>query len=229
MRVQMTLPGSLFSGVLIGLLLCQVVDASSVVHSPRVMLVTDSRPDTILKYDAQSGDFLGVFADASTGLDIPGQMLIHPARSSLLVTNFGSDEVLEFDLESGSPLGTFASENLLSPIDLGVHPLRNTLLVSGRDNRAILEYSLDDGSFIQTLTSADSVSFAFGFQTDLALGQIYLANYEYEGVFVAAGDGGLEGPGGFLILPVPEASVATLALAGGSLLLIRRKRTPGQG
>ena len=80
--------------------------------SQTALFVTSRFTDEVLRYDAASGAFLGVFA-AGGGLDNPVGLTFGP-DGHLYVASGDSDEVLRYDGTSGAFLGVFAAGGNLS-------------------------------------------------------------------------------------------------------------------
>jgi DNA-binding beta-propeller fold protein YncE len=154
--------------------------------SPASLLVSEFGPEEdpgnrILKYSAQTGEFLGVLVADDSGLNGPGGMLVHPVRRTLLVTSFLTNNVQEFDMDSGERTGVFGGEVLRRPTNLYVHPTRETLLVVGRDNRAVLEFNLTNGDYLGKFASCGGIEYAFDIDFDLDRKTMLLANYSHRG------------------------------------------------
>ncbi|MBN2563137.1 MAG: PEP-CTERM sorting domain-containing protein [Phycisphaerae bacterium] len=92
-------------------------------------LVASSASDEILRYDGETGDFLGVFADGG-GLDGPQQLVFGPDEN-LYVASTTTDSVLRYDGQTGAFIDTFASEWMHRPHGLTFGPDQNLYVTYG--------------------------------------------------------------------------------------------------
>lgn len=116
---------------------------------PDGKLYVTSLPGAVLRYDVQSGAFLGTFvpAAANGGLDQPRGLVFKP-DGNLIVASYGTDEVLEYDGASGAPLGKWAQAGTAtvltqsSPWGMRVGPNGNVFVI--RTGEAFDSSPLDD-------------------------------------------------------------------------------------
>jgi len=110
--------------------------------------------NAVLRYDADSGAFLGVHINNIPG---PYGMAIHPVRGTLLVVSRPTSTVSEYNLNTGSFIQTLVTagpEGLHFPQNIVFKPDGNFLISSMRTvgflDRfdGILEYDGQDGTFI---------------------------------------------------------------------------------
>jgi DNA-binding beta-propeller fold protein YncE len=172
--------------LVLGCLLAANRGEPSWADSPASLLVSEfgsgeDPGNRILKYSAETGEFLGVLVAGDSGLKGPGGMLVHPLRRTLLVTSLLTNNVQEFDMDSGERIGVFGGDVLRRPTTLRIHPTRGTLLVVGRDNRAVLEFNLTTGNFLGKFASCGGIEHAFGIDFDLDRGTMLLGNYSHRG------------------------------------------------
>ncbi|MEK6675391.1 MAG: hypothetical protein AABZ47_07015 [Planctomycetota bacterium] len=110
--------------------------------------------DSVLRYDAATGAFLGVHV-----ANVPGAygLAVHPTRRTLLVVSRESDTVKEYNLNTGAFLRNFivsGAEGLHAPQNILFKPDGNILLTSTQTDgfldsfNGILEFDGDDGSFV---------------------------------------------------------------------------------
>ena len=93
--------------------------------------ISSGDTDSILAYDAEDGEFQGVFAE-DAALDEPEGLVFGP-NGNLFVTS-RTNEVLEFDGETGDLVGVFASGNgLFDPAGLAFGGPDNDLFVGSGD------------------------------------------------------------------------------------------------
>jgi hypothetical protein len=83
------------------------------------LLVADMLGNSVHRYDAESGEFLGTLVPADEGgLDLPQKACLGPG-GDLLVANFKTDHVIRFDPVTGESLGVFYGGDLIDgPNDL---------------------------------------------------------------------------------------------------------------
>ncbi len=81
--------------------------------------------DGIYRYDAASGDLIGLFASGH-GMDDPSASLLRNNRL-LVSTGFGNT-LIEFDIETGAFLGEFASDGINYATDVLIVPTPATAL-----------------------------------------------------------------------------------------------------
>ncbi|MCE9593093.1 MAG: NHL repeat-containing protein [Planctomycetes bacterium] len=138
------------------------------------LLVTSRFTDEVLRYDASTGAFEGVFASGG-GLDNPVGLTFGP-DGNLYVASGDNDQVLRYDGTSGAFLGVFASGGgLAAPRQVNFGPDGELYVASGATN-AILRYDGVDGTFLGVFASGGALngptSFTFGPDGDLYVGSV---------------------------------------------------------
>ncbi len=112
--------------------------------------------NSILRYNASTGDFLGVLA-SDNGLNDPVGMILGP-DNNLYVANLGGNTVVRFNPVTGESLGEFVtsgSGGLSGAVGLAFGPDGN-LYVASLYNSSILCYDGSTGAFLNTFVSANS-------------------------------------------------------------------------
>jgi DNA-binding beta-propeller fold protein YncE len=179
--------------------------------SVKADLVTISLDSTsILRYDENSGAFLGVLVPAgSGGLNSP-RGLCYGANGDLYVTDLLSNSVLRYRGSDGSFVGVFVPSGyggLSGPRNLTFGPDGHLYVVS-RDTDSVLRYDGTTGAFLGAFVSSRSggldnpVDLAFGPDGHLYVSSINTnsvlrydgATGAFKGVF--ASGGGLSSPRG---------------------------------
>lgn len=166
------------------------------------LLVTNATTHQVLRFDATSGAYLGVFAQ-DTGT-VSG--LAYGPDNNLYVSNLDSQTVEEFNGTTGVSLSTFVgpSGGLLYPHDLTFGPGGNLYVASG-ETGSIREYDGTTGAFLGTFASGGGLVHPTGlvfhggdlFVSSGPNGEILEYNAS-TGAFVAtfATGNGLNGPAG---------------------------------
>src|SRR5262245_47409243 len=128
------------------------------------LLVASFGNDRVMRYDAETGAFKGVFVPTgSGGLTDPEGLALGPQDGDLYVSSYDTNSVLHYDGQSGAFLGAFVtpgSGGLDGPLHLVF--TGNKLLLASANTDQVLAYDL--------VTGAPT------------------------GAFVTAGSGGLDGP-----------------------------------
>jgi len=117
------------------------------------LLVTSANTDSVLRYDAATGSFLGTFiSSGSGGLDDPRGIVV-AANGDVLVSSVATDQILRFD-SSGAFLGVSgdSSTGLNGPIQLAIGP-SDILYAASSQNNAILKYDSLTGAFVGVFVS----------------------------------------------------------------------------
>lgn len=202
--------------------------------------------DQVLKYDGDTGAFLGVFVAANEGgLDGPDAGMVFGPDGNLYVPSFNSDAVIMYNGTSGAHLGAFAdgSSGLSAPRTVLFREDNNHVLVTSWRNDRILEYD-SAGNLIGTFaTRTRPTGMAFGpdgnlYVTSDSVDRVWRLNGvdgSGLGLFVPSGSGGLDGATfvffwGDVISDVPAVSewgivVLTLTLiCAGTVVLSRSRR-----
>ncbi|HMS55172.1 MAG TPA: NHL repeat-containing protein [Fimbriimonadaceae bacterium] len=102
----------------------------------------------ILRYNADSGAFLGAFANATSGLSQPRTILWR--NGSMFVSSDNGNKVLRYDATTGQFLGNFVTPGaggLWGAVGMTFDAAGDLLVTSGRNNK-ILRYSGSDGTFL---------------------------------------------------------------------------------
>ena len=171
------------------------------------MLVSSFFGNNVLRYDAQTGQIVKIFA--SGGLSGPHSLEYGP-DGNLYVASFSGSRVTRFDGETGELMGTFVgvgSGGLSSAADATFGPDGN-LYVSSHNTNSVLKYDGNTGDFIGVFVAPGSGGID---GTEMLVfgpdGNLYIASGDtsavlrYQGdtgefidVFVASGSGGLNSP-----------------------------------
>jgi hypothetical protein len=120
--------------------------------------------NAVLKYDADTGEFLGPLIPFVDG---PRGLAIHPIRETLLVASRPADTVNEYNLETGEFIGTFVtagSGGLKSPQGILFKADGNLLVTStpsvGFLDRVngVIEYNGNTGAFVKVFINGGPIS-----------------------------------------------------------------------
>ena len=134
-----------------------MVRPTGVVFGPDGHLyVASSLSDSIVRYDGETGAWMGVFVQAGDGgLDSPLN-LVFGTDGHLYVISSVTDNILRFDGQTGAFLGEFipaGSGGLGDPAALTFGPDGNLYVCSGATDE-VLRYDATDGAFIDTFVTA---------------------------------------------------------------------------
>ena len=120
--------------------------------------VTSFDNGSVLKFEVDTGAFLGVFVPAGGGgLDGPTGLAFGP-DGNLYVASFFNGSVLKYDGLSGKFMGVFVSEGsggLQGPMDLSFGPDGNLYVVSSYVG-GVFRYDSRTGAFIDRFTDVPS-------------------------------------------------------------------------
>lgn len=162
----------------------------------RDLLVASRFTDNVLRYDGDTGQFIGVFASGH-GLDNPNGIAYGP-HGDLYVAMGDAGSVYRFDGVSGDFKGVFVapgSGGLSAPRDLTFGPDGNLYVDSGLTNQ-VLKFSGLDGSFLGVAAEGQGmqgpVGLTFGPNGHMYVGAA-LSNAVYEfddGAFLRSFSGG---------------------------------------
>jgi sugar lactone lactonase YvrE len=123
--------------------------------APGDLLVTSRNTDEVLRYDTDTGSFLGVFASGG-GLDNPVGLTFGP-DGHLYVSSADANEVLRYDGVSGAFIDVFASGGTLgSPRQLNFGP-DGQLYVASASNNRILRFDGTSGAPLGVAASGGSL------------------------------------------------------------------------
>jgi DNA-binding beta-propeller fold protein YncE len=113
--------------------------------------------DSILKYDARTGDFLGVFVEPSGELDGPHGLAFGPDGNLYVTTRF-TDSVLRYDGRTGEYMGAFvkAGTGGLNDADRVVFRPDGMMYVVSLESASILRYDAKSGEFIDEFVKRGS-------------------------------------------------------------------------
>jgi DNA-binding beta-propeller fold protein YncE len=142
--------------VLVGIIFALIVGLA---QAANVVYVTSFDNDSVLKFDADTGAFLGVFVPAgSGGLNGPTGLTFGP-DGHLYVSSFVfNNSVLKYHGRNGRFLGVFVSEGsggLQGPMDLSFGQDGNLYVVSSYAG-GVFRYDGQTGAFIDHFTSEPS-------------------------------------------------------------------------
>ena len=127
------------------------------------VLVAVWATDQVRRYSAETGAFLGVFADATSSLNDPVDLRVGP-DGMLWVTSQANGRVNRYDLLTGVAQVPFiaAEAHLSSPSGIAFSPDGSRVFVVDRNDGEVLEYNRNSGAYVQT--TADLSGEAFGLQ-----------------------------------------------------------------
>src|SRR5215471_14483887 len=145
-----------YKTVLTGVIFALIV---SLTQAANVVYVTSFDNDSILKFDADTGAFLGVFVPAgSGGLNGPTGLTFGPDGHLYVASFVFNNSVLKYDSRTGRFLGVFVSEGsggLQGPMDLSFGSDGNLYVVSSYAG-GVFRYNGRTGAFIDHFTSEPS-------------------------------------------------------------------------
>jgi hypothetical protein len=163
-----------------------------------------STEDRVLRFDGDSGAFLGEFVPSGSGGLLQARGLAFKADGNLLVASFGSGEILEYDGAGGSFIGRFdhggASTGfwaLQQPWGLRVGPNAHVYVSTHQGNTALQMYHGATGLFLRafyiladdTLAAPRGFDFVYGWSADCNI------NLLPDSCDIAAGADDLDGDG----------------------------------
>jgi len=159
------------------LALAALLAAPAVLAAQSELFVSSRFTDEVLRYDADGGAFLGVFASGG-GLDNPVGITFGP-DGDLYVASGETDQVLRYDGASGAFRDVFASGGGLdAPRQVNFGPDGELYVASGATN-TVLRYDGASGAFLGVAASGGGLngptSFTFGPGAS-ALGDLYVGS-----------------------------------------------------
>ncbi len=120
-------------------------------------LVASRNSGTVLAFDEQTGDYLGVFIEqGSGGLEAPSSLAYGP-NGNLYVSDYDNSSVLVYDGVTGDFIKTFipsGSGGLISPETIAFGP-DDELYIAGLDGNGIRRYDGETGKFIDIVVAND--------------------------------------------------------------------------
>jgi streptogramin lyase len=118
------------------------------------LLISSNRTNEILSYDANTGDYQGVFASGG-GLMNPGDLVIGP-DGNLYVSSNGTNNVLRYDGTTGAFIDVFTQGgDLEKPSGIAFGPDGN-LYVNGHSNNSVQRFDGLTGQYIDTFVPSGS-------------------------------------------------------------------------
>jgi DNA-binding beta-propeller fold protein YncE len=158
-------------------------------EAANVVYVTSFDNDSVLKFDGDTGAFLGVFVPAgSGGLNGPTGLTFGP-DGHLYVSSFVfTNTVLKYHRKDGRFLGVFVSEGsggLQGPMDLSFGPDGNLYVVSSYGG-GVFRYNGQTGAFIDHFTTQPSGAEAMRWRR----GFMYVSSHDDDTVFKFDGETG---------------------------------------
>jgi WD40 repeat protein len=154
----------------------EIVDGQgigTITNDDMIVMIASKMTDEILRYDAETGAFLGVLVgddietptiDESGGVVSPGHLLLGPDHQ-LYVASEMTDEILRYDAGTGAFLGVLVGDDIETPtIDEsgGLSGLSSmafgpdgALYVSSLHTHRILRYDALTGDFVNILVGDD--------------------------------------------------------------------------
>jgi len=165
------------------------------------LLVSDNFGNQLLRYDQNTGAFLGALAVGGQ-LSGPVGMLLD-GSGNLLVTNQNDNRILKYDPISGGFLGDFATTGMNGPAEIGFGPDGN-LYVANFSGTSVSRYSTS-GTFLGSYTVGGDIqgtsSFAFNSAGDLFVGSFNtgkVLRYNSSGNYVGEFASGINGASGLV-------------------------------
>jgi len=107
------------------------------------VFVSNTNTDEILRYDADTGEFMGVFVspENSGGLEGPKDLVFDPENKYLYVSSFLTNEIFLYD-ETGSYVGNINNELIQRPINMKFDKNGGFLFVVSSDNNKVLKFNV---------------------------------------------------------------------------------------
>jgi WD40 repeat protein len=182
------------------------------------LVVTSTSTNSILRYDGNTGDFLGTLASGGE-LDLPLGLTFGP-DNNLFVNSLNNDSVLQYDAATGDFLGTLASGGEVDGSTGMTLGSDNNLYVSSFFNDSVLQYDTTTGEFLGTFASGGGLDgpegLTFGPDSNLYVSSLNTNSVlrydtttgEFLGTF--ASGGGLDGPVGIGFGPDGNLYVSSL-------------------
>jgi DNA-binding beta-propeller fold protein YncE len=165
------------------------------------LLVSDNFGNQLLRYDQNTGAFIGALATGGQ-LNGPVGMLID-GSGNLLVTNQNDNRILKYDPLSGSFLGNFATTGMAGPADLRFGPDGN-LYVANFNGNSVSRFDTN-GGFLGAYTSGGVIqgtsSFAFNSAGELFVGSFgsgKVLRYGNGGNYIGEFASGISGASGLV-------------------------------
>lgn len=140
------------------------------------LLVASSGNNKLLRYDSNSGAFLGALV-VGGGMNAPAA-LCHASMNSVLVASYATNRVRRYDAQTGAFMGDFVSASsggLAGPSAICFAPDGN-LLVASSQGGALLRYDGVSGAFLGTLVDASVGLGLIGGFTYGPEGDLYVAS-----------------------------------------------------
>ncbi len=197
------------------------------------LYVSSEYTDSILRFDASSGAYLGKFVPGgSSSLDGPCGIAFH--GGDLFIAGHLSGQAYRYDGTTGAFELAFGKNVLTTPNGVAFGSDGNLYVVSG-DTFAIEKFDPLTGAYLGQFVAAGAgglsrpTGIEFGPDQNLYVASLTTDSIKrfdgvtgaYLGDFIAPGSGGLTQPN-FITFAVPEPSL--LGLAGPALLLLRLRR-----
>ena len=107
------------------------------------VFVSNTNTDEILRYDADTGRFMGVFVSSENngGLEGPKDLVFDPDNEYLYVSSFLTDEIFLYDA-TGRYLSNVSNDLLQRPINMKFDKNGNFLYVVSSDNNSVLKFNV---------------------------------------------------------------------------------------
>lgn len=199
-------------------LFCMAMAPSAKLQAQNDFLITSPQSDTIERFDAATGDYLGAFVTAgSGGLDNPGGVAVGP-DGNVYVNSSLTQQVLRYDGGTGDFIDVFASGNgIVANNNIQFHGdyMYIGQFASG-SNGLIKRFNAITGAFVDNFISSNFVDgFEFGsdsiYVSDFSggVGRYDLSSGAFIEQFVADGEGGLDRPTALLLLDSGELLVSS--------------------
>jgi len=194
------------------------------------LYVSSQLNDAILRFNPNSGAFLGVFASGGS-LDGPSGISI--TNGSLYAVGRFSNNVIRYDFNTGAVNGSFSLDGLNQPFGVDVGADRRLYIADGSNGR-VIRVDQNSGAILNTFITGLSLPIGVGFGPS---GDLFVANFSAntvgrfdgatgasKGTFVPA-SAGVGGPNFFSFSGVPEPTGMLLLAMGAFVGLRRRKKT----
>jgi len=109
----------------------------------RSVFVSNTNTDEILRYDANTGEFMGVFVSSENngGLEGPKDLVFDPENKYLYVSSFLTNEIFLYDT-TGYYVGKVNNELLQKPVNMKFDERGDFLFVVSSDNNKVLKFNV---------------------------------------------------------------------------------------
>jgi DNA-binding beta-propeller fold protein YncE len=199
------------------------------------LYITSQLNDRIVRFDSNSGAFLGIFAQGGS-MAGPSGISFHP-NGDLYVANRFSNNVLRYRGVDGALVEGFTAVGLAQPFGLAVRPDDGVLHVATGNANQILQLDATTGVSLGSI-SGGGLSFPIGVEFGpeghlfaASFGNNKIARFDSStgaalGDYITAGATGLQAPNYFLFAVPEPATAGTFGAALFWLAACRRRARP---